>query len=59
MKLIIERNLNGRFKTQEITNCKKIELLTLSKGLVVLHDDILSIIYLDIENGDNWVILDD
>ena len=59
MKLIIERNLNGQFKTQEITNCKKIELLTLSEGLEVLHDDIPSIIYLDIENGDSWVIEND
>lgn len=59
MKLIIERNLNGQFKTQEITNCKKIELLTLSKGLKILHNDTISIVYIDIENGDSWVIEND
>lgn len=59
MKLTINWNLNGRFKTQEITNCKEIELLTLSKSLKVLHNDTLSIIHLDIENGDSWVIIDD
>lgn len=59
MRVIIEQKLNGQLKTQEITNCKKIELITSSKGLVVIHDDILSIIYLDIENDDSWIILDD
>ena len=59
MKLIIERNSNEQFKMEKITNCKKIELINISNNLVVLHDDILSIIHLDIENGDSWVIIDD
>lgn len=59
MKLIIERNLNGRIKVEELTNCQKIELLTLSKGLEILHNDTISIVYIDIENGDSWVIEND
>jgi hypothetical protein len=59
MKLIIERNLNGQFKTQELTNCQKIELLTLSQGLEILRNGTISIVYIDIENGDSWVIEND
>lgn len=59
MKLIIERNSNGRIKVEELTNCQKIELLTLSKGLKILHNDTISIVYIDIENGDSWVIEND
>lgn len=59
MKLIIERNSNGRIKVEELTNCQKIELLTLSKGLKILHNDTISIAYIDIENGDSWVIEND
>ena len=57
MKLTINWNLNGRIKVEELTNCKKIELLTLSQGLKILHNDTISIVYIDIENGDSWVIV--
>jgi len=59
MKLTINWNLNGRIKVEELTNCKKIELLTLSQGLKILHNDTISIVYIDIENGDSWVIEND
>ncbi|WP_278554697.1 hypothetical protein [Parvimonas micra] len=59
MKLTINWNLNGRIKVEELTNCQKIELLTLSKGLKILHNDTISIAYIDIENGDSWVIEND
>lgn len=59
MKLTINWNLNGRIKVEELTNCQKIELLTLSQGLEILRNGTISIVYIDIENGDSWVIEND
>ena len=59
MKLTINWNLNVRIKVEELTNCQKIELLTLSQGLEILRNGTISIVYIDIENGDSWVIEND